>query len=372
MAIVACQAFSPLYAQEEIDYVDLGAQLLKDGYTQRAERILDKVDVAEADFDFARYYTLKGILLNRLSYPSLSNIFFDAAIKHGQENPAIFVYMAKNYWLLQDYSGVIKALDKAGSAAKQNEQMLIIKAEASKQLGRYDDAWAVLDEGIVLFPDSSKFYRQKFYYLLELGFYQQAAVYSKKFLSAENYSAKDYLAVAFALRENRQLDSAEILLEEGLIRHPDDDKLIELLGQIYIDQEQYLAAALVFGWASIEHPRFAYKAATLYLKAGQPIRSLQLNRRILKQDDKFRQRLGIDIKLDDYESLVAMVPALKRYNLLHEDSIAYAVGYAYFQNGDFDKAKKYLKEISDSGLFAKASQIYQQIEKCQGDPLACY
>ena len=125
-------------------------------------------------------------------------------------------------------------------------------------------------------------------------------------------------------------------------------------------------------WSSIELPQFAEKAATLYLKAGQPVRSLQLNRRILDQKNKFRQRLSLYISLDDYDSMVSMVPALKRYGLLREDSIAYAVGYAYYQIGYYDNAKKYLKEISYINLFAKASKIYQQIEKCRYEPLACY
>lgn len=359
-------------AEEQIDYVNLGATLLKDGYTQRAKSVLDKVDVSQPSFDFARYYSLKGVLLHKLSYPTLSNIFFEASIKHGQQNPSLLLYIAKNHWQLQNYSEVVIALDKAGEAARESAQMMVIKAESYKQQGLFEEAWSVLDEGIELFPDYAQFYRQKFYYLLELGFYQRAGDYAKKYLSRKQYTAKDYLAVAYAFRENSQFDAAAALLEEGVIKHADDPKLVELLGQVYIDQEKYLMAALVFDWAAIKHTHFSYKAATLYLKAKQPIRSMQLNRRIVNQKDKFRQRLGIDIYLDDYETLVAKVPALKRYDLLQEDDIAYAVGYGYFMNGDFDKAKMYLQQISDSQLFGKASHIFKKIETCQGESFECY
>ena len=359
-------------AEEPVDYVNLGASLLKDGYIERAQDVLDKVDVTVPDFDFARYYTLKGILLHKLAYPTLSNIFFDTSVKHGQQSPSILLYVAKNHWQLQNYPEVIAALDRAGDVAKENEQMLVIKAEAYKQQGMFKEAWNVLDEGISLFPEASLFYKQKFYYLLELGFYQQASLYAQKYLLTKKNSPKDYLAIAYALRENRQFDAAAALLEEAVLKHGDDPKLIELLGQVYIDQEKYLVAALVFDWASIEHTEFSYKAAKLFLKSGQPIRSLQLNRRILNQQDKFRQRMGIDIYLDDYETLIAKIPALKRYDLLKEDNIAYAVGYGYFRNGDYANAKKYLQKISDSELFNKASHIFQQIEKCQSEPLECY
>lgn len=359
-------------AEEPVDYVNLGATLLKDGYTQRAKTVLDKVDVRQEGFDFSRYYTLKGVLLYKLSYPTLSNIFFDAAVEHGQENPSILLYVAKNHWQLQNYSDVVAALDKAGDVAKQDEQMLMIKAEAYKQQDMFEAAWGVLDEGIALFPESAKFYRQKFYYLLELGFFQRALHYAEQYLISQQYSPKDYLAIAYALRENAQHDAAAALLEEGVIKHGDDPKLVELLGQVYIDQEKYLMAALVFDWASIEHPKFAHKAATLFLKARQPIRSLQLNRRVAAQDEKFKQRIGIDIFLDDYETLVAKTPVLKRYNLLDEDSIVYALGYGYFQIGDYDNAKKYLKQVTDNQLFSKATHIFQQIEKCQDEPFECY
>jgi hypothetical protein len=363
---------TPVMAAEEVDYVNLGATLLKDGYIQRAKTVLEKVDVTKVDFDFARYYTLKGILLHKLSYPTLSNIFIDEAIKRGQDNPSILLYEAKNYWLLQDYPKVIDTLNKAGDAAKESPQFFVIKAESFKQQGLFDDAWAVLDEGLALFPDGSLFYRQKFYYLLELGFYRSALEYAQKYLQSKGYSAKDYLAVAYTLRENHQLDAAAVLLEEAVIKYSGDDKLIELLGQVYIDQEKYIMAALVFDWAAIKHPKFAQKAAALYLKAKQPIRSLQLNRRIANQRDKFKQRLGIDIYLEDYETLVTETPALKRYDLLKDDNILYAIGYGYFQIGDYTNAKKYLKQISDGQLFAKASNIFQQIEKCRDEPFECY
>jgi len=162
-----------------------------------------------------------------------------------------------------------------------------------------------------------------------------------------------------------------VLLEQAVLRHPGDEKLLELLGQIYIDQQAYINAALVFDWASIRFPRFAEKAASLYLKAGDPVRSLQLNRRIIDQKEKFRQRLSIDIELEDYESLVAKTDALKRYGLLEDDRIVYALGYAHFRNREYDQATRYLKSVQDSELFTKASQLFQQIEKCRNDSLEC-
>lgn len=356
---------------EKIDYVALGSTLVRDGYIQRAKSVLEKVDLRKAQFDYATYYTLKGIVYQKMGYPAISNIFFDAAINKGQTKRSIYLYMARNYWSRLAYRRVIDSLDKAGQVALDNPQMLVIKAEAYKQIGEMEQAWAVLDQGISLHPDFSKFYSQKFYYLLELGFYQTAQEYAHTYLESEHYSAKDYLSISYAYRESKRYDDAARLLEEGALKYPQDDKIIELLGQVYIDQGKYLSAAMVFDWASIRYPKFAAKAATLYLKSNEAARSLQLNRRIIDQTEKFRQRIGIDIHFEDYESMVAKIETLKRYNLLSDENILYALGFAYFKNGDFKNAKNLLQRVTDRQLFTKASYLFQQIENCQNDPFAC-
>ena len=69
--------------------------------------------------------------------------------------------------------------------------------------------------------------------------------------------------------------------------------------------------------------------------------------------------------------MVAKVDTLKRYDLLKEESIVYALGFAHFKNGNFPQAKNLLHRITDNQLFKKASYLFQKIEKCQNDPLAC-
>lgn len=356
---------------DKINYLDLSATLLSDGYIQRAKDALDKVDITDDKFDYVNYYTLKGILLQKTGYPVISNIFFDAAIKRGQDKKSIYLYMARNYWQRNEYTAVIQALSNAGQAALDNPQMIAMHAEANKQLGKMHVAWRILDEGIVLHPGYSKFFRQKFYYLLDMGLYKAAEGYINQYLQAENYSANEYVAVAYTLRENKRYDLAERLLEEGAIKYPEESRIHELLSQLYIDQYKYLEAALVLDWTSLKSSKFSHRAAALYLKANDPVRSMQINRRIPNQVDKFRQRISIDIDLDDYESMVAKEDVLLRYDLLSDQNITYALGFAFYKTGDFDKSKYYLKQLTDNRLFDKATYLFEQIEKCQNDPFAC-
>lgn len=354
-----------------VDPLDLAAVLLKDGYTQRAKSVLEKVDVKKRGFDFPRFYTLKGILLQRQSYPTLSNIFLLEAIKKGQKNTSTYLYIARNYWNTQEYEKVLSALQKAGPESKQNPDMYAIRAEAQKALGRNKEAWLTLNDAITAFPEEQKFFKQKFYYLLDFGLYQEAEVYAKNYLKGEKSSAKDYLAFAYVLRENAQYKLSAQLLEEALIRYPNDEKIIELLGQVYIDQESYTAAALVYDHVSMRKYQFAEKASPLYMKAKQPVRALQINRRILNQKEKFLQRVGIDIYFDDYESLMAKQDALKRYGLFNDENIIYAMAYAFYRNGEYDKATEQAKRIKSEKMFESASNLLSEIEKCKNEPDVC-
>lgn len=270
--------------------------------------------------------------MQKTGYPVISNIFFDAAIKRGQDKKSIYLYMARNHWQRNEYPEVIKALKNAGQATLDNPQMIAMHAEANKQLGKMHVAWRILDQGIELHPGYSKFFRQKFYYLLDMGLYKAAEGYINQYLQAEKYSANEYVAVAYTLRENKRYDLAERLLEEGAIKYPEESRIHELLSQLYIDQYKYLEAALVLDWASLKSSKFSHRAAALYLKANDPVRSMQINRRIPNQVDKFRQRISIDIDLDDYESMVAKEDVLLRYDLLTDQNITYALGFAFLQN----------------------------------------
>jgi len=359
----------------KVDHLNLGAILVKDGYYLRANETLDKVDIEKENFDFAKFYMLKGLINQKIGYKDISNIYLKESIKNGQTNRSLYLYMARNYWTLKEYANVIESIQKAKEEAKKSESTFVILAESYKNLDDFTNAFKTLDEGISFFPKYSKFYRQKFYYLMELGFYKQALVYAKEFLKYQEYSAKDYLSVSLVLRENKEFNEAAIMLEEAVLKadksSEDYPKLVELLGQIYIDSEHYTSAALVLDTASIYKPEFAHKAATLYLKSNLPIRSFQLNRRVINQEDKFKQRVGIDIYLEDYEALVSTKTALKRYNILEDDNIRYALGYGYFKIGDFKNATLQLKQVKSQSLFEKATLIFEKIQKCEVTPLQC-
>jgi hypothetical protein len=138
-----------------------------------------------------------------------------------------------------------------------------------------------------------------------------------------------------------------------------------------MDQQAYFAAALVLDWASLRMPDLAYQAAALYMKSGSAVRALQLNRRVSEQDKKFRQRLGINIALGDFQALTAKQAELERYGLLDDDSIKYALAYGYFIIRDYTQARTWLKLIRDDSVYLKALQLLKQIEECSSEPVNC-
>ncbi|MMZ69804.1 hypothetical protein D1872_327140 [compost metagenome] len=72
-----------------------------------------------------------------------------------------------------------------------------------------------------------------------------------------------------------------------------------------------------------------------------------------------------------FEKVIGLEADLARYGLLNNDTIRYALAYAYYMVKDYSQAQKHLKKITDSQLFSKATIIRKNIEKCKEKPLEC-
>lgn len=355
---------------QPINYLNLSAKLVKDRHYDRALSTLKKVDVKVKDFDFRRFYTLKALSLLNLKQKELSKLYFEAAIELGEDKPSIYIYLAQINWEIKEYQATIDALDKAGELAKK-ENLYVIKAECYKHLGEVAKAWEVLDEAIATFENPTLFYKQKFYYLVEYEFYVSALQYANLYLERKQYERDDYILVAMSLINNKEFEKAAVLLEEAYLLYPLDEQIIKLLAQTYIQRERFYSAAMIYDKASIYYPEFALNAARLYLKSDNPIRALELNYRTVQQKEKFISRTAINVALNDYEALAALESPLKRYDILEDENIRYALGYSYFRLGEFDRAKFHLKKLTSNALFRKATKLYSLMDECESDVFKC-
>ena len=265
----------------------------------------------------------------------------------------------------------IRDSNSAGAAVERIASVYHLKAQANWLLEQRAGAIAVLDQATKIFPEDNSFLRRKVFFLIELGLYQDAAELGQRYLSLSAGSADDYIAIGNALRQSGQIETALVFLETAQIKYPTNTTIKKVLAHTYIDQGSLHIAADIINDAAITDPELLPEAAELYRRAGQVYRALSLNGEILDQQAKFKQRLALLIELSRFEQAGGMETDLRRLGLLENEDIRYALAFALFKSGEFDRAEQHLSLLTRTDLFRKAIEVRRAIQDCEGSTWKC-
>lgn len=358
--------------EEEIDYISLAAKLIKDGHHDRAATVLDEVDESQEGLDLVRYHTLRGVVGLQLKLYSQARESFLKAVKAGQTDKAVHLYLAQAYYGEKDYASVVKQLDLAGAEGKKSVPLYQMRAQANWEIKEYDRAIAALTEGAQKFPDDSELLRVKLFRLVELGLYQEALRLGSAFLSRETVTVDDYLAIGQALRQGKQFKEARNILQTARLKYPDSIDTTLQLAHTYIDDRRPLLAAMLYEDAARLEPKHTLETAELYKQAGRLDRALFVNAQVSDQKAKMKQRLSILLELERFEQIAAMHDRLSRLGLLADQNIRYALAYSDFKVGNFKSSESHLKQIHDANLYEAALQLRKAMEDCRSAGWECY
>lgn len=348
--------------EEQIDRMQLAARLIQGGNYGRAHKTLEQVDLSDETADQALYYWYRGIVAYNLGMLKDACAHFTRAVEKGKDEPEVFLFMAQAYYGLNDYRSTLNALDRAGEEAQNRPEVFRIRIHCRWELGQKAAAIGAIQAAEKRFPEEHEFTKQKILYLIHMRLYREAADISRGYIQKAGDSPNVYLAVGEALRRSRQYDDALKILEQARFTFPDNDKIVYSLAHAYMDSGRFLPAARMFEKASLRNPDFLPEAVELYRKAGKHSRALSLNAEILDQKKKTRQRLSILIEQQRFEGAVTLESRLVRLNLLEDENICYALAYAYFKTGGFDRAKYLLARITSKDLFANVIKLREAIE----------
>jgi len=359
-------------SDEDLERLPLAALLVGDGNYERARQVLAGVDTDDPELDRVRYHTLSGLVALNLDELPMAVREFRAAIDAGQTEPLIWLYLAQAYFGQEMYTETLAALDAAGAEATRVPSVFLMRAQAHWELEEYQDAWHVLSRGRSLFPDrASDFARRQVFLLVDQELYQEAADQGRQFLATEAATTDDAIAIGNALRQAGQLDEAAAILEQVRLSAPDNVTVARVLAHTYLGQDKTLAAANLLREAAIHDPELVGEAAELFRRAGWLMQALTLNSQIIDQTAKLKQRLAILIALKRYEQAAGMHQDLARVGLIEDEDIRYAVAYAYFKVGDFDRAEDQLSRLERSDLFRKATELRRVMSQCADEPWLC-
>lgn len=364
---------SPCQAAEndEVNYLDLAALMLRDGNLDRAIIALDQVDLQEEDTDLLRYYTLRGMAHLRRDEPEEAAKMLEQALATGQAESVVYVYLAQVYFQLERYRDVLNTLELAGPDLDRVSSVYHMRAQCYWFLEEYALGLATLDVAAQIFPEDNGFLRRKVFFLVELGLYQEASEQGQLYLQKSAGKREDYVALGNAMRAGGELDEAINLLEQARLTFPGDIDVDKVLAHAYLDKGQINSAADIIYQASLLDSSLTAEAAELYRRAGRPHRALMLNGQIQDQTVKFRQRLALLLELRRYEQAASMDQDLKRVGLLEDQDILYALAYAVFMVGDFDLAETRLQLITRPDLFRKAAELRRAMQDCAGESWKC-
>ncbi len=357
--------------ESEVDYVELTAVLVRDGEYQRAAEALKNVDAKAEDPDAIKYHTLRGMVaLEQQQLEAAGNAFADA-IKAGQTDPLIHLYRAQAWFGLERYADAIVAIEDAGEAVNGLSGAWLMRAHAQWMLGQKQPALDTLSEASGRFPDNTSFQRRQVFYLIEAGLYQRASDLGRSYLARVEGKPEDFVAIGTALRRARSYDEALRFLEAARIKHPADGNIVKALAQTWLERGDPLAAAELLVQQAERDPSLLSEAAELFRRAGHPHRALSLNARVPDSARKLKQRLGLLVELKRYDEVAGMENALYRVGLLNDEDLRYALAYAHFQGGDYERAEGHLTALKRPELFRKATELRRLMAECAESRWSC-
>lgn len=358
-------------SKDEIDHLALAALLLKDGFTSRAQEELKQVNLEKEELNLGRFYTIDGLVNTKLFNYEKANKSFKIALTYEGVERALNLYIAQNAYKLQDYKGSLDAIAKVRDLADKKPSVLALEAECNWRLKNQNQALVTLAKGIKLFPNEWIFYKQRFNYLVRLQLYQAALNDAQVYLKNAKPNEKTVLAFISVLKESGDTDKAIELAEMANLQYLSSAKVTVLLAHLYMDKEMLVTAAELFDQASIEDRVYTKEAAEMMRRAHQFVIALYKNSQMLDMKEKLKQRVAIYIEFGAYERIIVSEKALRRSGLIEDETIRYALAYSYYMIHSFDKSERELKQLTRPDLFAKATELRKNMQKCVNDGWEC-
>lgn len=396
--------------EDMVNHLSLATLMIYDARYDKAQEELSLVDKKSNRFDASDYFSVVGVLNSKLGNTKESIkaykkaieatktkkflapknmekekylfsigstdkkkkvIKFDAKKKKTEKIEQLYMYLTQEYYKLNDYKNTVISLEKAGVTGRSRAGLYTLRAECYYKQNMYTEAIESLNKGMNLFPRDTKLLKQKFYYFADMRLYQAAIETSKVYMQRVGVSAKEYITLAQMLIGANEINSAIELLEESKLKFPREAKITFLLGHMYLKKDMKYTTAQLFEESSYYDRKYLKEAVEMNRQADNNLHALYLNAQNIDKVEKIKQKIAIYLSAEEYRKIIGLKKALKRYKMLDDDNLRYALAYSYYMSGDYKSSEVELKYISDTELFNKATVIRKNIEKCTNNSLEC-
>jgi tetratricopeptide (TPR) repeat protein len=402
--------------EETINHIEIATIMYYDGKYDKALEALQRAKDSHRDIEWDKYHNIRGLIfLKEENYPASISAFkeairatrtkvyeppveerpqreylfklfshedkpekpivqtpvFDPEKLRKDQIEEIYIYLSQAHYKAEQYLNAVHALDAAGEKGRASASLFTLRAECYWKAGQKGSAIDALSRGSKLFPKDATLLKQKFYYFAELKLYQASIEAAKAYMKKVPANAQEYITLAQMLQSGGESEQAIRVLEEAKLEFPSSAKVHILLGHYYHQKEMPHITAELFEEGSFYDAKYLKEAAEMYRRNGALAHALYLNSMMQDKEEKTKQKVAIYIGKGEFEKIIGLKDALGRYGLLQNDTMRYALAYAYYRVKAYEEAETHLKKIEDDELFSKATIIRKNIEKCRNNSLEC-
>lgn len=362
--------------QHEVDHWALATLLITDQNFERGEQVLKSITASDRLADQERWHWLNGLLNLGQSQYEVSLKHFQKAGQFRKNSSELSTFELYYPWAqaafqVTDYIEAIKVLDLIRNSAepdshrrpKQEHQsalvkMVILKSVIYWKQKKHLEAWSALNGASFSKSLQPELLQQKFRFAAELGLSQMALDLALNWLKSSPHS-KDWARAGAILRQHGHRQEAAGLLERGRQLYPQDEDISVEMAQTYLDLKLNLSAADTFHQISVSQPKYSLEAAELYARCGHWSQAQRLNLEVTDEKQKLKQQLGFYVGQDEFEKAQALGPLLKRKQMLEDEEVAYSLGFAQVQVGQWAEARGTLSMIKKGSQLSQVQQLLQ-------------
>lgn len=420
VCFVFCIGSEVLMAQNQkdqiVNHIDIATILFYDGNYDKALEELQRAKDSHTDIDWIKYYSMRGMIFlkeekytqaiyalqkaivatkekvyapptrlkdkkevlftlfsntNTTQRPQKEVANFNPEKLRREKIEELYIYLSQAFYKDKQYIYAAESLDLAGERGRENASLFAFRAECYWKAGQKASAIDALSKGSILFPKDTTLLKQKFYYFAELKLYQASIDVAKAYMKKVPASTQEYISLAQMLASGSELTEAIKVLEEAKMIFPTSAKVHVLLGHYYKQKDMSYITAHLFEQGAQYDRKYLKEAAEMFRRRGELSRALYLNSMMNDSAEKTKQKVAIFVTISEFEKIIGLKDALLRYGLLEDENMRYALAYAYYIAKDYEKAEEHLKKLQDDALFAKATVIRKNIEKCKINPMEC-
>lgn len=330
------------------DHLGEARRLLLAGDIPAAEAALDEARTHE-DTDPTELRILEGLVKQQQGNHRDAVWVFREVLEGHPERVSVHLYLGQSLYGLGDLEGAHQELVAGEGVGDRIAGYFVLRAAIEGELDRSHDAYHTLENGLSRFDGSPDLLRQQALVLIRLGLVQAAMDPARRYLDAAPDDPYAYLVLAEALRTNGQIEPNNLLLEEALLRFPDDPDVISRLAYGYAAAGRPSTSARMFLRGHAVSPQYDYEIAEQLRVAGQHRRALGFNARVEDPQRKLVQRLAIYSAMERHDLAAALTPMIERLPDV-DDTTRYHLAYACYMAGDHQAVRRLVDTIEDSWL----------------------